>query len=250
MKTNPSSSAIAELAPTGTLRVGINHSNFLLSQRDATTGAYRGIAIDIASEIAGRIGKSIAVVGFESPGQMADAAQQDKWDIAFMGSEPARANVIAFSAAYLEIEAGYLVPAGSKIRANSEVDREGIRIAIMNKSAYDLYLTRNLQHATLVRAPSMTESLDLFLNEKLEVLAGLKPWLAGHLAKMPGSRMLDERFTAIQQSIGTPQGRAEGADFLRRFVEEAKADGFIAKLIACHSVQGVAVAPLANELGT
>ena len=246
MKTNPSSFATADLAPTGTLRVGINHSNFLLSQRDATTGAYRGIAIDIASEIARRIGKSIAVVGFESPGQMADAAQQDKWDICFMGSEPARANVIAFSAAYLEIEAGYLVPAGSPIRANSEVDREGIRVAIMNKSAYDLYLTRNLQHATLVRAPSMKESLDLFLNEKLEVLAGLKPWLAGHLSKLPGSRMLDGRFTAVQQSIGIPQGRPAGADYLRGFVEEAKAGGLIAELISRHGVQGVTVAPVVN----
>jgi polar amino acid transport system substrate-binding protein len=245
MTTEPSPTAKADLTPTGKLRVGINHSNFLLSARDPATGAYSGIAIDLAAELARRLDVAFEVVGFKNPGLMADAAQSGIWDVAFMGSEPARAHVIAFSAAYLEIEAGYLVPPGSPIRSIDEVDREGVRIALMDKSAYDLYLSRHLQHATLVRAPSIDASFELFVSDKLEVLAGLKPRLAADAASLSGSRLLDGRFTAIQQSIGTPRDRDVGARFLFTFVEEMKASGMVAAAIAKHGVRGVSVAPAA-----
>jgi polar amino acid transport system substrate-binding protein len=156
-----------------------------------------------------------------------------------------RANEIAFSAAYLEIEAGYLVPPGSPIRTMAEVDREGVRVAVNAKSAYDLYLTRNLQRAKLHRAPTIDASYELFVKDKLDVLAGLKPRLVMDAEKLPGSRVLEGRFSAVQQSIGTPQGRPAGAKYLREFAEDAKASGFVAKSIERNAVRGVSVAPKA-----
>ena len=243
MKTDLSSAAKAELTHTGKLRVGINHSNFLLSTREPETGAYRGIAIDLATELARQLSVTYEVAGFKNPGLMADAASADQWDVAFMGSEPARAKSILFSAAYLEIEAGYLIPSGSPIQTVADVDRAGVRIALMDQSAYDLFLSRHLLHATLIRAPSIDASFEVFVDQGLEVLAGLKPRLSADAAKLPGSRVLDGRFTAIQQSIGTPIRNDAGAEFLARFVEDAKASGFVAASIAKHGVSGVSVAP-------
>jgi len=162
-------------------------------------------------------------------------------------SEPSRANEIAFSAAYLEIEAGYLVPAGSPIRTIAEVDREGVRVAVNAKSAYDLYLTRNLQRAKLFRAPTVDASYELFVGDKLDALAGLKPRLVMDAEKLPGSRVLEGRFSTVQQSIGTPQGRPSGAKYLREFAEDAKASGFVAKAIERHRVPGVSVAPMSPD---
>lgn len=246
MKTQISSDTKTELAPKGRLRVGVNHSNFLLSTRDSVSGAYSGIVIDLAAEIARRLNVPFEVVGYKNPGLMADAAQSDQWDIAFMGSEPARANVIAFSSAYLEIDAGYLVPPGSPIQNIDEVDRDGVRIALMDKSAYDLYLSRHIKHATLIRVPSIDASFEVFMRDKLEVLAGLKPRLTSDAANLPGSRILDGRFTAIQQSIGTPRGRDAGAKFLLDFAEEIKANGMVEASIAKHGIRGVSVAAAAK----
>ncbi len=243
MTNSPSPAAKAALVPAGKLRVGINHSNFLLSQHDAA-GRYSGVAIDIADELAARLGVTVAVAGFDAPGPMAEAVVRDAWDIAFMGNEPARAQQIVFSAAYLEIEAGYLVPPGSPIRSMDEVDRKGVRIALMGKSAYDLFLERHLQHATIVRAKDIDASYEVFVSDGLEVLAGLKPRLTSDAKSLPGSRILDGRFTAIQQSVGTPRARGDaGADWVRATVEELKASGFVAAAIARHAVSGVSVAP-------
>jgi polar amino acid transport system substrate-binding protein len=246
MTVQPSIHAKTELTPKGKLRVGINHSNFLLSTRDPVSGAYSGIVIDLATELARRLDVAFEVVGFENPGLMADAAQSDAWDIAFMGSEPARANVIAFSTAYLEIDAGYLVPPGSPIQNINEVDREGVRIALMDKSAYDLYLSRHIKHATLIRTSSIDASFEVFVRDQLEVLAGLKPRLTSDASNHPGARILNGRFTAIQQSIGAPKGRDAGAKFLLAFVEEIKATGMVEALINKHNVRGVSVAPAAT----
>jgi len=243
MTLSVTSSLRAELAPTGTLRAGLNYANFLLVNPGSTDADPHGVAPDLAREIARRLGVPIAFVGFETAGKMADAVTGGVWDIALMGAEPQRENAIAFTAAYLEIPATYLVPAGSSIASISDVDRTGVRIAVADKSAYDLYLSRNLKHAQLVRAPGLDASFDLFVAQKLEVLSGLKPKLLKELAKMPGSRVIDGQFTAIQQSIGTPRARAAGAAWLRAFVEDAKASGFVAQAIARHKVQGVSVAP-------
>ena len=237
------SAARSDLAPSRKLRVGINYGNFLLVNKDVSSGEYRGIAVDLARELGRRLGVPIELVAFETAGRMADAVKAGAWDVAFLGNEPARANEIAFSPAYLEIEAGYLVPAGSPIRSIAEVDRDGVRIAVADKSAYDLYLSRSIRHAKLLRAQGIDASYDLFVKDRLEALAGLKPRLLTDAAKLPGSRVLEGRFTAVQQSIGTPRAREAGARYLREFVEEMKASGFVAGSIERHAVPGVSVAP-------
>jgi polar amino acid transport system substrate-binding protein len=233
----------SEFAPTGRLRVGINYGNFLLVLNDATDGTPQGIAPDLARELGRRIGVPVEFVRFDQAGKMAQAVTTGAWDIAFLAAEPARANVIAFTAAYLEIEATYLVPPGSPIRTIDDVDRPGVRIAVADKAAYDLYLSRTLKHAELVRAEGIPGSYDLFVAQKLDVLSGLKPRLLMDVEKLPGARILDGRFTAIQQGIGTPVARAQAAGYLREFVEDAKSSGLVAQAIARHGVRGVNVAP-------
>ena len=240
------SAARSELAPTGKLRVGINVQNFLLVNK-RSDAEYSGIAVDLGRELGKRLGVPVELVAFETAGNLADAVKAGAWDLAFLGNEPTRANEIAFSAAYLEIEAGYLVPAGSPIRTIAEVDRDGVRVAVSAKSAYDLYLTRNLQRAKLFRAPTVDASYELFVSDKLDVLAGLKPRLVMDGEKLPGSRVLEGRFSAVQQSIGTPQGRPSAAKYLREFAEDVKASGFVAKAMERHAVRGVSVAPMVQD---
>jgi polar amino acid transport system substrate-binding protein len=230
----------AELAPTGTLRVGLNMSNFLLINGKTEAGEPDGVAPDMAREIARRLGVPVALRPYAAPGDVVAAVAE--WDIGLIGADPLRAAEIAFSPAYVEIESTYLVPAGSAIRALDEVDRPGIRIAVSAKSAYDMYLRRTLKHAQLVYAEGIEASYQLFLDQKLDALAGLKPRLIADQAKQPGSRILEGRFTAVQQAIGTPIARKMAAAWLRAFVEEAKRSE-VARLIARHKVVGLSVAP-------
>jgi polar amino acid transport system substrate-binding protein len=230
-----------ELTPTGKLRVGVNLSNFLLVQRNAD-GSIRGIVPDLAQELAKRLGVTAELHKYEKVGDVADGAKKGEWDVAFIGAEPQRAAEIDFTAPYVEIEATYLVPAGSPIKALAEVDRKGVRIAVAERSAYHLWLERNVKQATLVTAAGIEASWQLFLNDKLEVLAGLKPRLMEDVAKLPGAKILDGSFTAVQQAIGTPKGRPEGAAYLRKFAEDVKASGLVAQLIERHKIRGLAVA--------
>ena len=233
----------AELVPTGTLRVGVNLGNFLLVNKDPAGGAPRGIVPDLAQELGRRIGAPVELVTFAGAGETADGAQSGAWDVAFIGAEPQRAEQIAFTPAYLEIPATYLVPAGSTIKSLAEVDRPGVRIAVSARSAYDLYLSRNLKHAELVRAEGIPASYDLFVARKLDVLAGLLPRLVADVERLPGARVLEGKFTAVQQAIGTPKARAAAAEYLREFVSDIKASGLIARLIERHGAKGVNVAP-------
>ena len=237
----------SELAPRGVLRAGLNRSNFLLVARDSHDDDPRGVAVDMAREIARRLDVPIAFVAYPSPGKMADAANTGAWDVAFLGAEPARAAEIDFTAAYVEIEATYLVPAASPLATIADVDRPGVRISVSNRSAYDLYLSRALQHASLVRSDGLDASFERFVAGKLDALAGLRPRLVLDLERLPGARILEGRFTAIQQAIGTPKGRPEAARFLREFVEEVKASGFVAELIQRHGARGLSVAPPASQ---
>jgi polar amino acid transport system substrate-binding protein len=231
----------AELVPTGTLRVGVNMGNFLLVNKEPVSGALRGIVPDLAAELAGRLGVPVQLMAHKGAGEVADAYAT--WDIAFIGAEPKRAEQIAFSTAYLEIPATYLVPAGSPIRTLADVDKPGVRIATSARSAYDLYLSRSLKHAQLVRAEGIPASYDLFVNEKLDVLSGLLPRLTSEVERLPGARILDGKFTAVQQAIGTPRPRTAAAAYLQTFVDEIKASGLVASLIAKHGARGVNVAP-------
>lgn len=230
-----------ELTPTGKLRVGVNLSNFLLVQR-SPDGSIRGIVPDLAQELAKRLGVTAELRKYEKVGEVADGAKKGEWDVAFIGAEPQRAADIDFTAPYVEIEACYLVPAGSPLKSMHEVDRKGVRIAVGDRSAYHLWLSRNIKHATLMTADGIEASYQLFLKAKLEVLAGLKPRLMDDVAKLPGAKILEGRFTAVQQAIGTPKGRPEGAAYLRKFAEDVKASGLVAQLIERHKIRGLSVA--------
>jgi len=243
MAVTPNPAVVAELAPNGVLRAGINLSNFLLVTGRAENGDPQGIAPDMARGIAARLQVPLQLIPYESPGKLADAVAD--WDVGLIGAEPARAEQIAFSAAYLEIEATYLVPADSKIRSVEEIDHKGVRIAVAARSAYDLYLSRSIKNAELVHATGLDASYELFVREKLDALAGLRPRLVKDVLNLPGARVLEGRFTAVQQAVGTPKARVAAAAFLAAFIEEAKASGLVARLIERHGVQGVNVAPAA-----
>jgi polar amino acid transport system substrate-binding protein len=169
------------------------------------------------------------------------------WDIAFIAAEPTRSAEVIFSPAYVEIEATYLVPAGSAFRAIADVDHEGIRIAVAADTAFDLYLSRSLQHAVLVRAKGVMGAFNVFVADRLEALAGLRPMLIPFVEKHPGLRLVDGRFAAIQQAIGIPRGRDAGAGYLGVFIEDAKASGLVAQAIERHGVRGISVAPKASS---
>jgi polar amino acid transport system substrate-binding protein len=237
----PSKTAITEFTPTGKLRVGLNMSNFLLTAKDAA-GAPIGLAPDLGRELAKRLGVEVVLVPYPNPAALADDANKGKWDVGFLGAEPQRANEIDFTAAYVEIEATYLVPPGSNLKTCAEVDAKGIRIAISGKSAYDLYLSRNLKNAELVREQGADNVFKKFVEGKLDALAGLRPRLITDQANLAGSRILDGNFTAVQQAAGTPKGRPAAFQYLREFIEDVKASGLVAHTIEKHNVRGLTVA--------
>ena len=235
-----------ELAPTGVLRAAINMSNFLLVTGETPEGDPDGVSPDMARALAERLGVPVTFVTFKTPGELADAAVEDVWDIGNIGAEPERAKHIAFTPAYVEIEATYLVPAGSPIQSIEEVDRDGIRIAVGARTAYGLWLEDNIRNAELVMAKGLDGSFATFVEQELDALAGLRPRLIQDVEKLPGARILDGKFTAVQQAIGTKPDRAASIAFLREFVEERKANGFVASLIEKHGVTGrLTVAPRA-----
>ena len=233
----------AELAPTGVLRAAINMANFLLVTGRSPAGDPEGVAPDMARAIADKLGVPVQYIPFERPSGLAEAAGTDVWDIGLIGAEPARAAKIAFTTAYVEIEATYLVPQGSPLQNLADVDRAGIRIGVTAGSAYDLWLERNIQNATLVRSNPQRSAWQQFTEDRLDAYAGLRPGLLSDLAKLPGSHILDGQFTAVQQAIGTSKANLAGAAFLQNFVENAKASGMVASLIEKHHVNGLSVAP-------
>jgi polar amino acid transport system substrate-binding protein len=233
----------AELAPDGVLRAGINLSNFLLVTGKTETGDPVGVAPDMAAEIARRLGVPVTYLTYKTPGELADAAEANAWDIGLIGAEPQRAEKIAFTPAYVEIEATYLVPAGSPLRAIADVDKPGVRVAVTGRSAYGLWLDRNIKHAELVRSGTLDAAYEQFVADKLDALAGLRPRLISDVAKLPGARILDGQFMSVQQAIGTGRKNAAAAAYLRAFVEEVKASGFVQSLIDKHRVRGLTVAP-------
>jgi len=237
-----SSEVLAQLAPTGVLRAGINLSNFLLVSGRSPSGEPEGVSPGMARAVAERLGVPVRYVTYPRPGALADEVGTGAWDIGLIGAEPQRAEKIAFTAAYAEIEATYLVPAGSPITSIVEVDRRGVRIAVTARSAYDLWLERNIRNATVLRSDSLDTAAEQFREEGLEVLAGLRPRLLSDAESMPGSRILDGQFTAVKQAVGTARGNEAGAAFLRDFVEDAKASGLVARLIEQHQVHGLSVA--------
>jgi polar amino acid transport system substrate-binding protein len=233
----------ADLLPTGTLRVGINYGNAILATKDPATGESCGVAIDLVHDLVRRLGVPVEIVAYESVAALVDAASTKAWDVAFLGSDPQREKLMSFTAAYLEIDATYLVPSASPLHTVGEVDREGIRVAAPARANYELFLSRNLKRAQLVATQGAEAAFELLVTGKVEALAGLKQGLLDLLEKLPGSRILEGRFMGVQQSIAVPKGRDAGLAYLRRVVEDAKTSGLVARAIAKTGVRGVSVAP-------
>ncbi len=244
--TIPSEAAVAALAPTGTLRVAVNMRNFLLVTGTDDSGNPDGVSPDMGRALAESLGVDIELVPFATPGELADAARSGVWDVGNIGAAPQRAEHIAFTAAYCEIECTYLVPAGSEVGSVDEVDRPGKRIATSARSAYDLWLEGNIRHAELVRVVGADASFDVFVEDGLDALAGLRPRLMADVDRLPGARVLGASFTTVQQAMGTPRDRdPAGIEYLSAFVEDAKATGLVGSLIDTHGVTGrLTVAPL------
>ena len=235
--------ARAELAPTGVLRAGINLSNFLLVTGRTEKSDPVGVSPDMAKELAASLGVPVTYVSFKSPGELADQAGKNVWDIGLIGAEPQRAAVMTFSAAYVESEATYLVPPGSPITSIAEVDKKGVRLVVSARSAYALWLENNIKHATLTQVSGLDGAFNKFLEDKFDALAGLRPGLLKDLEKHPELKILDGKFTAVQQAIGCNKPATEGARYIAEFVEKAKKSGLVASLIEKHHVKGLSVAP-------
>jgi polar amino acid transport system substrate-binding protein len=235
----------SELAPTGTLRAAINFGNPVLAQKDPATGEPRGVSVDLARELGRRLNVPVELVTYDAAGKVFDALKTGAWDIAFLAIDPARASEISFTAPYVIIEGTYMVPADSPLRTIGDVDRDGVRVAVGNKSAYDLYLTRTLKRAQIVRAPSSPAAIEIFLTDKLEAAAGVKQPLFQFAKINPKVRVMDGRFMVIEQAMGTPKGRETGARYLREFVEEMKASGFVATGLERSGQADATVAPKA-----
>jgi polar amino acid transport system substrate-binding protein len=239
----PPPAAVADLAPTGKLRAAINVGNPLLAARDPGGGDPRGVSVDLARELGRRLGVPVQFVVFDAAGKVVEAGRTGAWDVAFVALDPARAAEIAQSPPYVVIEGAYLVRQDSALRSNDEVDRKGNRVVVGRNSAYDLYLTRSLKQAEIVRAPTSPAVVDLFLKENHEVAAGVKQQLEADARRVPGLRLLPGRFMVINQAMASQRGREAGARYVRGFIEEMKATGFVARALEEHKVQGAALAP-------
>ena len=235
----PDDIARNELAPTGTLRPGMNLSNALFTGKDAATGELKGVSVDLWRELGARLGVPVEFVLFDTPGDVADAVDSGTWDVAILAIEPARAQTIAFSPPITAIEATYAVHNDSRLRSVADVDAAGVRIVAPNKAGYELFLTRTLRHATLIRTTNFRESIDCFNERRADALSGLKPALLDALPKLRDAHLLEGRFMTVNHGLGTPRARTAGAAYLKAFVDDVNASGFVARSIARHGVQGL-----------
>jgi len=232
---------VSEMAPTGTLRAAINFGNPVLARRDADGPG--GISADLARELARRLGVPIAFVTYDSAGKVVQGLETHKaWDVCFLAIDPLRAQTIAFTAPYVVIEGAYMVGSDSPLRSNADVDRPGVRVGATVGSAYDLFLSRELKHATMVRAAEIGPVMALWDSGVLDVVAGVKPQLAALSAQRPGTRLLPEPFMAIRQAMGLPADREAGARYLRAFVDDVKASGFVAEAFQRNRIEGASMA--------
>ncbi|PIF28188.1 amino acid ABC transporter substrate-binding protein (PAAT family) [Acidovorax sp. 56] len=231
------------LAPQGVLRASINLGNPILAGVDAQ-GAPKGVSIDLARAFAQRLGVGLELVVFDAAGKSVEAVRGEQADIGFFAIDPLRGEGIAFTAPYVLIEGSYLVRADSPLQTNDEVDQSGRTVTVGKGSAYDLFLSRELKHATIERAPTSPAVVDTFLTHGHDVAAGVKQQLEADAQRLGGLRLLPGRFMVIQQAMGTPKGRGAAAQAaLAQFVEDMKASGFVAEALARHGIQGASVAP-------
>jgi polar amino acid transport system substrate-binding protein len=238
---------LKSLAPTGTVRAGVYTGNFLLITGKTPEGDPDGVSPDLCRAIAQKLGVPLQLIPFKSQDALVDAVGNNECDIGFVGADPDRAAKVTFTPAYVEIQATYIVPEASTIKHASEVDRAGVRIAVPARSAYGLWLNRNIKHAQLLEAEGFDATIELFITNKLDALAGLRVGLEVDIKKVPGTRIVEGEFTMVQQGACTRKGDAISAQFLFDFLEQAKASGLVAQLIQKHRVHGLHVAPLAGD---
>lgn len=244
--TQISPALVTAFAPSGTLRASINLGNPILANKHPVSYQPVGVSIDLAHEFARRLGVGVELVVFDKAAASVDAVRAERADIGFFAIDPARSEGLRFTAPYVLIEGSYLVRDGSELQDNAEVDTPGHRIAVGAGSAYDLFLTRELKAATLVRAPTSPAVVDLFLSQQLEVAAGVKQQLEADARRVGGVRLLPGRFMAIEQAMGVPKDRLAARAWLGGFIEEMKASGFVAEALRRHGIEGAAVAPRAS----
>ncbi len=241
----PSTSTVSALAPGGRLRAAINFGNPILANRDAA-GQPAGVSVDLARELARRLGVPVDLVTYDAAGKVVEGLRAAAWDVAFLAIDPARAVDIDYTAAYVVIEGAYLVRDGSQVTANGEVDRPGTRVVVARGSAYDLFLSRELKQATLVRVATSQAVVDHLVAQSLDVAAGVRRQLESDARRIPGLRLLPGRFMAIDQAMGIPKGRDAALPWLRDFVEEMKGTGFVSQSLARHRIEGATLAPPAR----
>ena len=240
----PTAKVLEELAPTGVLKAAINFGNPVLAQRNAETGQPQGVSVSLAVELGKHLGVPVEFITYDAAGKVFEALAQNQWNIAFLAIEPVREAQVAFSEPYVIIEGTYLVKDSSPFRKMEDLDQPGVRIAVGKGAAYDLYLSRTQQHATLVRAPTSAGAVDLFLDENLDAAAGVRQPLLKVAEANKELRVLDGYFTSIRQAMGVPVRCAAGAAYVRAFLEEQKANGFVSKALAASGQSDVTVAPL------
>jgi ABC-type amino acid transport substrate-binding protein len=241
---SPQEDIVARFAPTGKLRAAINLGNPILAGTDRATGAARGVSVDLAMALGQRLGVEVELLTFDTAAKSVEAVVQERADVGFFAIDPLRGADIAFTAPYVLIEGCYLVRDGSPLRSNDEVDRTGHVVVVGQGSAYDLHLSRELKHASIVRAPTSPTVVDTFIDCGADVAAGVKQQLEADAARIGGLRLLGERFMVIRQAMGAPKSRGEdAARYLDRFVEDMKADGFVAAALDRHGIRGASVAP-------
>jgi polar amino acid transport system substrate-binding protein len=242
--TSPSPALRDAFAPTGTLRASINLGNPILAGKHPQTGAAQGVSVDLATELARRLALPLALKVFDTASKSVDAVTSSEADVGFFAIDPLRGQGIAFTAPYVLIEGSYLVRQASKLQSNEEVDCAGTRVAVGKGSAYDLFLTRELQHAEIVRAANSAAVMDMFLEQGLEVAAGIRQQLEADAERISGLRLLPGRFMVIQQAMGLPKAKGPAAaQFLSRFIEDMKASGFVQAAMQRHGIAGASVAP-------
>lgn len=241
-----SPAVLKDLAPTGKLRISINLGNIVLAQKNPTTGELGGVSVELSRELGKRMNVPVDYVTFDAAGKAFEALKAGQIDVIFLAIEPVRANEIEFTAPYVLIEGNFLVAADSKFKTNADLDQPGIKIAVAKGAAYDLFLSRTQKNATLLRTGTGPEAMQKFVDEKLDAAAGVKQALSKFAAGKPNLRLIEERFMAIEQAMGTPKGRVAGADYLRGFIEEMKANGFVAAALARSNQPDAIVAPAAK----
>ena len=243
---NLNSSIIKSFAPTGKLRASINLGNPILANKEPVSGQPFGVSIDLAQGFANRLGVDIELVVFDAAGKSVEAVRNEQADIGFFAIDPLRGEGITFTAPYVLIEGSYLVRQDSPLQSNDAVDRHGVRVTVGKGSAYDLFLTRELKHAEIVRAPTSPTVVDVFVEQELDVAAGVKQQLEADQKRYPGHRLLPGRFMVIQQAMGLSKSRGEAAaEYLAQYVEEMKVSGFVADALKRHGIAGASVAPSA-----